>query len=89
MVLEVALVDLEAAAEAAAQNQTLCDRLVEKMMVATNRPREVDYHYHQDLDHHHLEVEEVEQSRHSVARNSADHYPVIHRPIQSLRCHPS
>ena len=89
LVLEVALVDLAEAAEAAAQNQTLNDHLVRKMMVATNHPQEVDYHYHQDLDHHHQEVEEVEQSRHSVARKSADHYPVLHHPIQSLRCHPS
>ena len=89
MVLEVALVDLAEAAEAAAQNQTLNDHLVLMMMVATNHPREVDYHCRQDLDHLHLEVEEVVKSRHSVARNSADHHPLIRRPIQSLKCHPS
>ena len=89
LVLEVALVDLAEAAEAAAQNQTLNDHLVLMMMVATNHPREVDYHCRQDLDHLHLEVEEVVKSRHSVARNSANHHPWIRRPIQSLKCHPS
>ena len=89
LVLEVVLVDLAVAAEAAAQNQTLYDHPVQMMMVATNHPREVDYHYRQDLDHLHLEVVEAVQSRHSVARNSADHHSLIRRPIQSLICHPS
>ena len=96
MVLVAALEDLVAAAEAAALNPTLNDRLVQMMMVATSHQEEVSYHYHQDLDHHHPavaeavpEVEEVVPGRHSVARSSADHCPVVLHPIQSLRCHPS